>query len=147
MQILSPVAWMTYASVSEDDSSSEYSSHSDDMNFRTAKIQKSLGIDSDKESENETQGAGEDFTGVRGVHIECDNLQSVSDITDLLSSQNKNHQPQELVFAKNPLVSNELKMQGRKEERKEGRQALDIVILESEALTEATLKYLTVVQW
>ena len=110
------------------------------------KRQKSLRIDSEKESENEIQGAGEDFTGVWGVPIECNNLQSVSDITDFLASQNKTCQPQALVFAKNPLVSNELKMQGRKEERKEGRQALDILILESEALTEATLKYLTEAQ-
>ena len=86
MQILPPIAWMTYASVSEDNSPSEYSSHSDDVNFRTAKRQKSLGIDSDKESENETQGAGEDFTGVWGIHIECNNLQSVTDITDFLAS-------------------------------------------------------------
>ena len=55
-----------------------------------------------------------------------------------MASQNKTRQPQALVFAKNPLVSNELKMQGRKEESKEGRQALDILILESEALEEAT---------
>ena len=35
--------------------------------------------DSDTESENETHGAGEDFTGVSGVTIECNNLQSVSE--------------------------------------------------------------------
>ena len=68
-------------------------------------------------------------------------------MTDVLASQNKNRHPQALVFAKNPPVSNKLKMQGRKEERKEGRQALDIMILESEALIEATLKYWTVVRW
>ena len=36
------------------------------------------------ESENETHGAGEDFTGVSGVTIECNNLQSVSEITELI---------------------------------------------------------------
>ena len=58
-------------------------------------------IDSNTESENETHGAGEcsfasteewieynvswkleDFTGVWGVAIECNNLQSISDITE-----------------------------------------------------------------
>ena len=37
-------------------------------------------IDSDMEHENETHGAGEDFTGVSGVTIERNNLQSVSEI-------------------------------------------------------------------
>ena len=37
-------------------------------------------IDSDMKSENETHGAGEDFTGVSGVTIERNNLQSVSEI-------------------------------------------------------------------
>ena len=48
-----------YTSVSEDDSSSEYSSDSDDVNIRPTKRQKTLVIDSDTESENETHGAGE----------------------------------------------------------------------------------------
>ena len=75
-----------YTSVSEDDSSSEYSSDSDNVNVRPTKRQKNLVIDSDMESENETHGAGEcslasaeewiadnisqkleDFTGVSGV--------------------------------------------------------------------------------
>ena len=43
-----------YTSVSEDDSSSEYSSDSDDVNIRPTKRQKTLVIDSDAESENET---------------------------------------------------------------------------------------------
>ena len=43
-----------YTSVSED-SSSEYSSDSDDVNIRPTKRQKTLVIDSDTESENETQ--------------------------------------------------------------------------------------------
>lgn len=147
MQIPSPAVWMTYASVSEDDKSSKYSSDSDDMILQLNKRRTSLRTDSDYESENEMQGAGEDFTGVWDVPIECHNLQSASDMTDFLASQNKNRQPQALVFAKNPPLSNTLKMQGRKEERKEGRQALDILILESEALIEATLQYWTVVQW
>ena len=41
---------------------------------------KTLVIDSDMEHENETHGAGEDFTGVSGVTIERNNLQSVSEI-------------------------------------------------------------------
>ena len=59
-------------------------------------------IDSDMESENETHSAGEcsfasteewiednisqklDFTGVSGVNIECNNPQSVSEITELI---------------------------------------------------------------
>ena len=48
-----------YTSVSEDDSSSEYNSDSDDVNNRPTKRQKTLVIDSDTESENESHGAGE----------------------------------------------------------------------------------------
>ena len=48
-----------YISVSENDSSSEYSSDSDDVNTRPTKRQKTLVIDSDIESVNETRGAGE----------------------------------------------------------------------------------------
>ena len=112
-----------YTSVSEDDSSSEYSSDSDDVNIRPTKRQKTLVIDSDRESANETHGAGEcsfasieewiqdnisqkleDCTGVSGVTIECNNPQSVSEITELifLAGQNKNHQPQALVSGKIP---------------------------------------------
>ena len=43
-----------YSSVLEDDSSSEYSSDSDDVNFRAVKRQKTLVIDSDTESGYET---------------------------------------------------------------------------------------------
>ena len=43
-----------YTRVSEDDSSSEYSSDPDDVNIRPTKRQKTLVIDSDMESENET---------------------------------------------------------------------------------------------
>ena len=67
-------------SVSEDNSSSKYSSDSDDVTIRPAKRQKTLVIDSDMERENETHGAGEDFAGVSGVTIERNNLQSVSEI-------------------------------------------------------------------
>ena len=60
-------------------------------------------IDSDAESENETHGAGEDFTGVSGVTIECNNPQSVSEMIELiLTGQKKNYQPQVLVSAKIP---------------------------------------------
>ena len=41
------------------------------------------------ESENETHGAGEDFTGASGVTIECNNLQSVSEVTELIFGQPK----------------------------------------------------------
>ena len=45
-----------YTSVSEDDSASEYSSDSDNVNNRPTKRQKTLKIDSELESENETLG-------------------------------------------------------------------------------------------
>lgn len=48
-----------YPSVSEDGSSSAYSSDLDDVSIKTKKKTKSLVIDSDTESENETHGAGE----------------------------------------------------------------------------------------
>lgn len=48
-----------YSSVSEDGSSSAYSSDLDDVNIKTKKKTKSLVIDSDTESENETHSAGE----------------------------------------------------------------------------------------
>ena len=68
----------------------------------TTTKQKTSVIDSDTESENETHGAGEcsfasteewiednisqklDFIGVLGVAMECDNLQSVGVITELI---------------------------------------------------------------
>ena len=48
-----------YTSVSEDDNSSEYRSDSDNVNIRPTKRQKTLVIDSDMESENETHRFGE----------------------------------------------------------------------------------------
>ena len=78
-----------YTSVSEDDSSSEHSSDSDDVNIRPTKRQKTSVIDSYMESENETHGAGEDFTGVSGVTIECKNPQSASEVTELIFNQPK----------------------------------------------------------
>ena len=48
-----------YTSISEDDSSSEHSSDSDDVNIRPTKRQKTLVIDSDTESEHETHRTGE----------------------------------------------------------------------------------------
>ncbi|MXQ96680.1 hypothetical protein E5288_WYG020502 [Bos mutus] len=90
-----------YTSVSEDDSSSEYSSDSDDVNIRP---KKSLVTGSDRESKNETHGAGdcslasaedwiennlsqklEDFTVTSGVTIECNNSQSISEGTMMKS--------------------------------------------------------------
>ena len=73
-----------YTSVSENDSSREYCSDSDKVNIRATKSQETLVIDSDTKSANETHGAGEDLTGVSGVTIECNNLQSVSEITELI---------------------------------------------------------------
>lgn len=53
----------TYTSILEDDSSSDYKSV--DVNIRPKKKrQKILVMDSEMESENETCGAGDDFTGV-----------------------------------------------------------------------------------
>ena len=78
------------------------------MNIRATKRQKTLVIDADTESENEAHDAGEcsfssteewiednisqkleDFTGVSGVTIECNNPQSVSEITELIFGQPK----------------------------------------------------------
>ena len=56
-----------YTSVSEDDSSSEYSSNSYNVNIRPTKRQQTLVIDSDMESQHETYSAGEDFTDVSGI--------------------------------------------------------------------------------
>ena len=48
-----------YTSISEDDSSSEHSSDSDNVNIRLTKRQKTLVLDSDVESENRTHDARE----------------------------------------------------------------------------------------
>ena len=48
-----------YTSVSEHDSSSEYRPDSNNVNIRPTKRQKTLVIDSDIESENETDDTGE----------------------------------------------------------------------------------------
>ena len=48
-----------YTSISEDDSSSEHSSDSDNVNIRPTKSQKTLVLDSDVESENRTHDARE----------------------------------------------------------------------------------------
>ena len=72
------------------------------------KDKESLATDSDTESETETHGAGEcsfvsteeriednisqkseDITGVSSVTVECDNLQSDSEITELIFGQLK----------------------------------------------------------
>ena len=89
MQILSLIVWETYINASGDNSS-EYISDSDDVNIRPTKSQKTLVIDSDTKSESETQGAGEDIIDVSTVTTEGNNLQSVSEITKFLVSQNKN---------------------------------------------------------
>jgi len=75
MSTISDCLGNTYTSVSEDGSSSEYSSDSDNMNIKPRKStppKKKL-IDSDTESENETHSTGEDFTGVTGVTVEWNN--------------------------------------------------------------------------
>lgn len=71
-------------SVSEDDRSSEYSSDSDDVSIRPPKRQKTLVIDSGMESQNETHHAGEDFVGASGVTIECDDWQTINEVTELI---------------------------------------------------------------
>ena len=61
------------------------------------KDKKSLATDSDTESENETHGAGEcsfvsteeRIEGVSGVTVECDNLQSDSEMSELIFGQPK----------------------------------------------------------
>ena len=73
-----------YTSVSENDRSREYCSDSDKVNLRATKSQETLVIDFYTKGANETHGAGEDLTGVSGVTIECNNLQSVSEITELI---------------------------------------------------------------
>ena len=54
MQTLSDRSSNMFTSLSEDDSSSEYSSDSDDGNIRPTERQQTLVTDSDTESENET---------------------------------------------------------------------------------------------
>ena len=49
---------------------------------------KALMTDSNTQSENETHSAEDDFTGMSGVTIECNNPQSV--ITQLWAGQKKN---------------------------------------------------------
>ena len=107
MQTFSDCSSNIYTSVSEDDSSSEYTPDSDDVNIRPTKRQQTLVTDSDTESENETHSAGEcsfasteewiedisqkleDFTGASGVTIERNDLQSVSEIPELIFGQPK----------------------------------------------------------
>ena len=57
--ILSDCPSDIYTSISEDDTSSEHSSNSDDVNIRPTKRQKTLEIDSDTESKHETHCTGE----------------------------------------------------------------------------------------
>ena len=52
--------------------------------MKNRKTKTTLVVDSDKKSENETHRAGEDITGVSGLTNECDNLQNVSEITELI---------------------------------------------------------------
>ena len=91
-----------YTSVSEDDGFSEFSSDSDNVIIRLTRRQKTLVIDSDMESENETHGAGgyafasaeerakdisrksEDFTGVSGITTEYNNPQNMNEIAELI---------------------------------------------------------------
>ena len=104
MPILSLVVQETYIPVSQkDDSSSEYSSDTDSVNIKSIKRQKTLVIDSDIESENETvmenailvlQKSGLKRTFHENqktlqlcqckVTIGCNNQQSVSKIPELI---------------------------------------------------------------
>ena len=82
------------------------------MNIRPTKRQQTLVTDSDTESENETHSAGEcsfasteewiednisrkleDFTGASGVTIESNDLQTVSEIPELIFGQPKYKPP------------------------------------------------------
>lgn len=67
-----------YTGVSEDNSSSEYSSDLHDVIIIPTKRQKTLVIDSDTESgekkkKKTTHHTGEGFTGMSGLNIECNN--------------------------------------------------------------------------
>ena len=94
-----------YTSVSEDDSSSEYSFDSDDVNIRSKKRQKTLvtdwygkwkwnswygecSFDSTEEWIEDNISRKLDFTGVSDVTIECNNLQSISEIRELIFGNN-----------------------------------------------------------
>lgn len=75
--------------MSGDDSSSEYSFGSDDVNIRLTKWQQTLVIDSDTEGEHEAHDAREDFTGVSVKTLQCvttefNNSPSGSEITELI---------------------------------------------------------------
>lgn len=61
-------------------------------------------IDSDTKSENETQGAEEDIIDVSSVTTECNNLQSISEITKFLVSK-INIPGKRFSFYKNPLIN------------------------------------------
>ena len=56
---------------------------------KKTKKKKTFVIDHHTESENETLSAGEGFTHVSGVTIECNNLQSVSEITEFIFDRPK----------------------------------------------------------
>ena len=82
---------MTF-SISEDNSFSEYSSDSDNTNLDQ---QKTLVINSDqkvkmklmvkkKKKKKETHGAGENFIGVSVLTVECNNLQSIRELIELI---------------------------------------------------------------
>ena len=58
-----------------------------DLNNNNKK--KTLVIDSDTESENKARITREDFTGVLCITVDCNNLQSVSKITELIFGQPK----------------------------------------------------------
>ena len=60
-----------------------------------------------------------DFAGVSGVTIKCNNLQSVSKITEWIWGWPKYKLPATgISFYKNPLVNNELKWESRKWQNK-----------------------------
>ena len=54
-----------------------------------------------------------------GITIECNNLQSVSEITELIFGQNKNHWSKALVSAKIPQSIMSLKMDGKESNKRE----------------------------
>lgn len=78
-----------------EDISSEYSSHSDSVSGQQEDRKKNKNknntfvIDHHIESENETLSAGDGFTHVSGVTIECNNSQSVSEITEFIFDRPK----------------------------------------------------------
>ena len=80
MQMHSLIVQMMF-SISEDDSFSEYSSDSDNMNLDQPKT---LVINSDQKVKMKLMVLEKTFTGVSVLTIECNNLQSIRELIELI---------------------------------------------------------------